>query len=173
MWKGWLMVQVRSERAGDHDGIRRVNELAFEQPTEADLVDALRDSDAWLPEFSLVAEDAGQVVGHALFTIARLDGGAEVLSLAPMAVLPGHQRSGIGGAMVREGLERARATDYPLVAVLGHAEYYPRFGFEQASAYGITTPYDVPDEVWMVLPLPRYDPSIRGEIVYPPAFDSV
>jgi putative acetyltransferase len=167
------MVQVRSERASDHDAIRQVNELAFEQPTEADLVDALRDSDAWLPEFSLVAEETGAVVGHALFTAARLDSGVEVLSLGPMAVLPGHQRSGIGGAMIRAGLERARATEYPLVAVLGHAEYYPRFGFEPASAYGISTPYDVPDEFWMILPLPAYDPGIRGQIVYPPAFDSV
>jgi putative acetyltransferase len=167
------MVNVRSERAGDHDAIRRVNELAFDGPAEADLVDALRGSDAWLPDLSLVAEDDRDVVGHALFTIAGLDSSAEVLSLAPMAVLPGRQRSGIGGALVREGLERARATAYPLVAVLGHAEYYPRFGFEPGSAYGITTPYDVPDEVWMVLPLPGYDPGIRGEIVYPPAFDSV
>jgi putative acetyltransferase len=167
------MVQVRSERVGDHDAIGRVNELAFDQPAEADLVDELRGSDAWLPELSLVAERDGEVVGHALFTIAALDSGAEILSLAPMSVLPEHQRSGIGAAMVREGLERARATSYPLVAVLGHAEYYPRVGFEPASAYGITTPYDVPDEVWMVLLLPGYDPSIRGEIVYPPAFGSV
>ena len=166
-------MEVRSERDGDHDAIRRVNELAFEQPAEADLVDALRSSDAWLPELSLVAEEDGDLVGHALFTVAQLDTGPELLSLAPMAVLPGRQRSGVGAAMVREGLERARATDYPLVAVLGHAEYYPRFGFEAARAYGITTPHDVPDEVWMVLPLPAYDPSIRGEIVYPPAFDGV
>jgi putative acetyltransferase len=167
------MVQVRSERPADHDGIRRVNELAFEEPAEADLVDALRDTDAWLPELSLVAEESGDVVGHALFTVARLDSGAEVLSLGPMAVLPEHQRSGIGGALIRHGLERARTTDYPLVAVLGHADYYPRFGFEPASAYGISTPYDVADEFWMILPLPAYDPSIRGEIVYPPAFDNV
>jgi putative acetyltransferase len=167
------MVQVRAERAGDHDDIRRVNELAFEQPAEADLVDALRDSPAWLPEFSLVAEQNGDIVGHALFALARLDSGPEVLSLGPMAVLPGQQRSGIGTAMIRAGIERARATDYPLVAVLGHADYYPRFGFEPASAFGISTPYDVPDEFWMILPLPGYDPSIRGQIVYPPAFDSV
>ena len=166
-------MEVRSERDGDHDAIRRVNEFAFEQPAEADLVDALRSSDAWLPGSPLVAEEDGDLVGHALFTVARLDTGPELLSLAPMAVLPGRQRSGIGAAMVCEGLERARATDYPLVAVLGHAEYYPRFGFEAARAYGITTPYDVPDEVWMVLPLPAYDPSIRGEIVYPSAFDGL
>ena len=167
------MVQVRPERAADDDGIRHVNLLAFEQAAEADLVDALRDSPAWLPELSLVAEENGEIVGHALFTVARLDSGPEVLALGPMAVLPGHQRSGIGGAMIRAGIERARATDYPLIAVLGHAEYYPRFGFEPASAFGISTAYEVPDEYWMILPLPGYDPGIRGQVVYPPPFDNV
>lgn len=167
------MIDVRAERAEDRAAIHRVNELAFERAAEADLVDALRESEAWLPDLSLVAEVDGEVVGHALISLVRLDTGPQLLSLAPMAVLPGHQREGVGSALVREGLERARATDYPLVAVLGHPGYYPRFGFEPARGFGISTPYDAPDEAWMVLALPSYEPSVRGTIVYPPAFEEV
>lgn len=167
------MIIVRSELPGDRDAIRRVNELAFEGPAEADIVDALRDSEAWLPNLSLVAEDGTEIVGHALFSLVRLDSGPELLSLGPMAVLPKRQRGGVGTALVRRGLRRGRGTEYPLVVVLGHPEYYPRFGFRPARPYGIETPYDAPDEAWMALPLPAYDDRVRGTVLYPPAWDSV
>jgi putative acetyltransferase len=157
----------------DRQAIRRVNELAFAGPTEADIVDALRDSDAWLPELSLVAEDDTGIVGHALFSLVRLDSGPELLSLGPMAVLPDRQRAGVGAALVRRGLERARGTEYPLVVVLGHPEYYPRFGFRPASRYGIETRHEAPDEAWMALPLPAYDERVRGTVLYPPAWERV
>jgi putative acetyltransferase len=164
---------VRTELRGDQHAIRRVNELAFGQPNEAALVDALRDSEAWLPELSLVAEDDSGIVGHALFSLVDLDSGPELLSLGPMAVLPERQRAGVGTAMAREGLERARATEFPLVVVIGHPEYYPRFGFRPARRYGIETPYDAPDEAWMALPLPAYEKQIRGTVRYPPAWAGV
>jgi putative acetyltransferase len=167
------VIVVRSERPGDRDAIRRVNELAFGERSEADLVEALRDSDAWLPGFSLVAEDGAGIVGHVLFSLLRLDTGPELLSLGPMAVLPGRQRAGVGTSLVRHGLGRAQRTEYPLVVVLGHPDYYSRFGFRPARTYGIETPYDAPDEAWMALPLPAYDEQLRGTVLYPRAWGIV
>lgn len=167
------MIAVRPELPGDRGAIRRVNELAFGQPSEADLVDALRGSEAWLPELSVVAENESGIVGHALFSVVDLDTGPELLSLGPMAVLPDRQRAGVGTRLVRWGLERARDTDYPLVVVVGHPDYYPRFGFRHARRYGIETPYDAPDEAWLALPLPAYDDRVRGTVRYPPAWASV
>ncbi len=145
-----------------------MNELAFEGPGEAGLVDALRDSAAWVPGLSLVAEVDSEVVGHILFSLVEIDGGAPLLSLGPMAVAPDRQRAGVGTALVERGLALAARTEYPLVVVVGHAAYYPRFGFEPARALGIDTPYDVPDETWLAVKLPRYRDGIRGTVRYPP-----
>ena len=164
------MIEVRSEREHDRTAIRRVHELGFGQSDEADLVDALRESDAYLPELSVVAGAEGRVVGHVLLSRARLDSGAVVLALAPIAVVPERQREGIGGALVEEALARASRTDFPLVVVLGHPEYYPRFGFEPAAEHGITAPFPVPAEAWMAFRLPRYEPGIRGGVIYPAPF---
>lgn len=167
------MIGIRTELPGDRDAIRRVNEVAFGRPGEADLIDALRGSAAWLPELSLVAEDESGVVGHALFSVVQLDTGAELLSLGPMAVVSDRQRAGIGTALVEHGLERARETRYPLVVVLGHPGYYPRFGFESARDYGVESPYEAPDEAWMALALPAYEGRVRGTVRYPPAWEGV
>jgi putative acetyltransferase len=161
---------IRSETAADRDAIRRVNELAFPGREEADLVDALRGSGAWLPELSLVAEDDSGIVGHVLFSVVALDSGPDLLSLGPMAVLPDRQRAGIGTMLVRRGLELAKGTNYPLVVVLGHPEFYPRFGFVPARPQGIETLYEAPDEAWMVLQLPGYERQVRGTVCYPPAW---
>ena len=162
------MFVVGSEGEGDRAAVRAVHEAAFETAVEADLVDALRETDAWLDGLSLVAREDGEVVGHILFTEARV-GEAAVLALAPMAVVPERQRGGIGQALVQEGLRRARATSYPAVVVLGHPEYYPRFGFRPAAAQGVTAPFPAPDEAWMMLRLQAGDPP-RGEVTYPPPF---
>lgn len=147
-------VTIREERPGDEASVRHVNVEAFSSPDEADLVDALRD--ACPHRLSLVAVDeGGTIVGHILFTPARL-GDVEGMGLAPMAVAPGHQRGGIGSRLVEAGLADLRARGCPYVIVLGHAEYYPRFGFERASAHGIRCKWDVPDDVFMILKL---DPS--------------
>ena len=128
----------REEEAGDAVGIRRVNELAFGRRAEADLVDELRVS---CPELlSLVAAESAQIVGHILFspaTIESAEGKREGMALAPMAVLPDRQRCGIGSSLVRTGLEKLRAASCRFVIVLGHAEYYPRFGFVKASTHGV------------------------------------
>ena len=166
-------MKVRQERPEDAAAIRRVHEAAFGQPAEADLVDALRAAGDLLPELCLVAERGGEVVGQIAFSRARLDSGDTVLALAPVGVLPEHQGGGVGSALNRAALERAAATDYPLVVVLGHAAYYPRFGFEPAAPLGVLAPFAVPDENWMALKLPAYRPDARGTLRYAAAFDAV
>ena len=149
------MVTIRKEQRGDEEQIRLVNTRAFGQPAEADIVDALRKT---CPEgVSFVAEHKGQIVGHILFTPAVIEtqekeiGG---MGLAPVSVLPEFQRQGIGSKLVQAGLDEMSKTRQPFVIVLGHPEYYPRFGFIRASHYGIASQYDhVPDEAFMILVL--------------------
>ena len=129
---------IREETADDVRGIRVVNKAAFETEGEADLVDKLRENEKFI--LSLVAEIEGQIVGHILFTPATInykEETFEVAGLAPMAVLPKFQKEGVGKALVNKGLSLLRDTDYKAVIVLGHPEYYPRFGFFPASKYGI------------------------------------
>jgi putative acetyltransferase len=167
-------MQIRSEGAADIAAIRAVNRVAFETNTEADLVDALRERAE--PTISLVADDAGSIVGHIMFSPVMLPGHEDLkmMGLAPMAVLPSQQRRGIGSALVRAGLERCRELGCGAVVVLGHAEYYPRFGFVPASRFDVGCEYDVPDEVFMALEL---EPGIlrgrSGTIHYHAAFANV
>ncbi len=169
-------MEVRPEQPEDFDAIRALHLRAFEPSgAEAELVELLRASDAHVPELCLVAIAAdGSVVGHIAFSRARLDSGPEVLALAPMAAAPEHQRAGIGSALVVEALDRAAKTDFPLVVVLGHPEYYPRFGFERAAELGVRCPYEgIPPEAWMALQLPAYTSAVRGTVIYAEAFASV
>ncbi|MGH2716301.1 MAG: GNAT family N-acetyltransferase [Thermoleophilaceae bacterium] len=168
------MADARPEAAPDRDAIRRVLEQAFAPSgAEARLVDALRADADLVPELCLVAEEGGKVVGHIAYSRARLESGHEVLALAPMGVLPERQRDGIGSALVRESLERAAGTTFPLVVVLGHPEYYPRFGFEPGAAFGVVDPYGAPPEAWMAHRLPSYTPEARGMVTYAEAFSLV
>ena len=141
---------IRDERPVDVDSIRAVNLAAFETTTEADLVDALRRRAT--PLFSLVAEDGANVVGHILFSPVTLasEPGLTLMGLAPMAVVPSRQRQGVGSSLVREGLDRCRQVNAAGVVVLGHPEYYPRFGFLPAARLFLRCEYDVPEEVFMV-----------------------
>jgi putative acetyltransferase len=162
---------TRPETADDVSAIREVNLAAFPTAEEADLVEALRASDAWIEGLSIVTEDPdGTVIGHALLTRCHVDG-APALALAPCAVQPHVQKSGAGSAAIRAGLEAARAKGENLVLVLGHAEYYPRFGFTPASAVGIRASFDVPDEAMMALALDPDAETPRGTIAYPAPFD--
>ncbi len=165
---------VRTELPADGEAVRRVNLAAFGGPDEARLVDSLRVSRAFIPALSLVAEDEGEVIGHILFTHLGLAGNGEqgdVLALAPLAVLPERQRRGIGSALVRAGLERAADLGFRAVVVVGHPEYYPRFGFLPARYFGLSCPFDVPDDVFMAFPLrPDGLEGVSGTVVYDPAF---
>jgi putative acetyltransferase len=132
-----------------------VNLVAFETSTEADLVDALRKEAS--PIVSLVAEDGEAIIGHILFSPVTLTPHPElqIMGLAPMSVVSARQRHGIGSALVHEGLAQCRRLGFGAVIVLGHAEYYPRFGFTPASQFGLSCEYDVPDEVFMGLELDK------------------
>ncbi|MFE0748485.1 GNAT family N-acetyltransferase [Gordonia sp. NPDC058843] len=162
---------TRAERAGDAEAIREVVTEAFPTPDEARIVDDLRaDPEAWIDELSIVATDAGgSIVGYALFARCRVDA-EPALTLGPCAVLPSQQRTGAGSAAIVAGLAAARDLDENLVLVLGHAEYYPKFGFVPASRFGIRAPFDVPDEAMMAVSLDDARPVPRGTIVYPAAF---
>jgi putative acetyltransferase len=167
---------VRAERAADAAAIRAVHEAAFPTRAEADLVELVRTSAGFLADLSLVAELDGAVVGHLLLSPVTLEtgGGVEsVLELAPLAVLPEHQREGIGSALVIAGLDAAEVRDEPLVLVLGHPWFYPRFGFRPASAFGIRSQRAVAEAAFMIKPLTTYRRELSGQVVLPPAFDGV
>lgn len=170
-----MQVSVRPERSGDQAAVREVHLAAFEGPAEAGLVDRLRAARA--TSVSLVAELEGKVVGHILFSPVEIEGAESKLSgvgLAPMAVLPDHQRSGVGSQLVRAGLARCRELGELRVVVLGHPDYYPRFGFVPASTFGIGSDYDVPDEVFMAQELePGALDGARGIAHYRPEFGAL
>lgn len=165
-------MRIRPEAPADVDAVRAMNVAAFDGPAEAALVDALRA--AARPFLSLVADDAGIVAGHILFTPVEVpDVTTLVMGLAPMAVRPDRQRRGIGSALVREGLEQCRNLHVAAVVVLGHPEFYPRFGFAPANRFGLRSEYDVPPEVFMALELvPGALKGAAGVVRYHPAFHS-
>ena len=164
-------VHIRPEGIADIEAIRRVNEAAFGQPDEARLVDALREQAT--PFLSRVAEEEGAIVGHICFTPVEI-GEATIAGLAPMAVSPARQHQGIGSRLVEAGLEECRRAGFGAVVVLGHPEYYPRFGFAPASRYGVRSEYDVPDDVFMLLELvPGAAAPLKGVARYHAAFGAL
>lgn len=165
------MIEIRHEQPGDVDAIRVVNQRAFGQDQEANIVDALRASGAAM--LSLVVVLDNQIVGHIMYSPIQV-GSVAGAALAPMAVVPEHQRAGIGGRLVADGTARRARMGMPLIIVLGHAAFYPRFGFTPASAYGITCEWPVPDEVFMALFLDeRRINDAAGLARYRPEFSSV
>jgi putative acetyltransferase len=156
--------------AKEHAAIHRVNEAAFGVRDEADLVDRLRLEGAVLASF--VAESEGEIVGHILFSrilIETPNGSIAAVALAPMAVLPEQQRRGIGGQLIRHGLDWLRGRGEAIVLVVGHPSYYPRFGFSSDRARAIASPFSL--EAFMALELvPAALDGIRGEVRYPQAF---
>jgi putative acetyltransferase len=171
------MIHIRPEKPEDVMLIDELTRLAFQGEDEANVIAAIRDSDYFIPELSLVAlDDNTQTVGHILFSPVKIESpetSVEALALAPMAVLPEYQNRGIGSLLVQHGLEACKKLGYTIVIVVGHSEYYPRFGFRPARAYGIEAPFEVPDEAFMVLELvPGALKNVRGVVKYSPAFDS-
>ena len=148
-----MKVSVRFEQPADAADVREVHERAFDGPLEARIVDALRGS---RDSISIVATADDRVVGHILFTPVTVEQQPEslrVAGLAPMAVRPEFQRSGIGSELVRMGLQECRRRGYGGVVVVGHPEYYPRFGFVPAHTLGMACEYPVPPEAFMVIEL--------------------
>jgi putative acetyltransferase len=164
-------MHIRIESAVDVAAIRAVNLAAFETAVEADLVTALRAQAT--PLISMVAEDGTAIVGHIVFSPAALDSdpAVRIAGLAPMAVIPSRQRQGIGSLLVRHGLEHCRRAGFSACIVLGHADYYPRFGFTPASRFGLRSEYEVPDDVFMAMELvPAALARASGTVRYHPAF---
>ena len=152
------MITIREEQPQDIKIIRDLNKRAFGQMQEADLVDKLRQNCDDL--LSLVGLMQDEVVGHILFTpvmVEREDDMVQGMALGPMAVLPEYQRQGIGSELVRAGIEKLKKRQCPFIIVLGHAEYYPRFGFEPASRYGVRSEWEVPDEAFMILVIGEFE----------------
>ena len=162
---------VRAERPEDGRAISFVNQSAFGSEDEARLVDALRTRGLAL--ISLVAEVEHRIVGHVLFSRMSIDtsaGSVTAVALAPLAVLPGHQRQGVGGDLVRRGLDLLRALNERIVIVVGHPEYYPRFGFSSDTARSLESPFA--RDVFMALELsPGALQGVAGRVRYPEPFD--
>ena len=146
-------MRIRREESQDVQRVRTVNIAAFGTGAEAHIVDTLRSDVA--DHISLVADDHGEVVGHIMFSPVRAAGAPDLraVALAPMAVIPTRQRTGIGSALVRAGLDECRRSGTGAVFVVGHPAYYPRFGFSPASHFGFTCEFDVRDEVFMAAEL--------------------
>lgn len=174
---GPLPVSIRLETPGDEPEVRHVHEAAFPGPEEAEIVDRIR-GEAPAGWQSLVAVDAGgAIVGHVLLSpcpVEDEDGErvGEVLALGPIAVVPRHQRRGVGSALMATAMSLALARAVPAIVLLGHASYYPRFGFESARGVGLMPPADAwPDAAWMARLLPTWTEELRGTVRYPEAFE--
>ena len=169
-------MQIRTEIKNDYKHVFNLNYLAFkDRDDEAKLVERIRFSNYFIRELSLVAEEQGEIVGHALFSKAKIireNGEKEVLVLSPVAVNPSVQKKGIGSNLIEEGLRRAKDLGYGLVFLMGHPTYYPKFGFQPAKQFGIElTQFNVPDDVFMVCELIDGElQQTHGELRYPPAF---
>jgi putative acetyltransferase len=169
-----MNVKIRPETAEDRQSIWHVNQQAFGGESEANLVDALRDGG--FVEVSLVADINGEVVGHILFShlpIITDAGTVEAISLAPMAVLPEHQRQGVGSKLVVAGLDACRDRGHRIVVVLGHHDFYPRFGFSADLACRLKNPFGE-GEAWMAMELqPGALEGIEGRVEYPAPFNAL
>jgi len=171
---------IRKEKSFDHNWVVELTEKAFESleisdHNEGKLVDKLRKAPTFIEELSLVAELNGQVVGHILFTPIIIDNGQlqfQSLVLAPVSVLPEFQRMGIGGQLILAGHQKAVELGFQSVILIGHPEYYPRFGYKPASTWGIKTHYELPsDDVFMAVELTEGALShVSGMVVFPPEF---
>ena len=172
-------LRIRQETPDDFKEIFEVNHIAFGQDNEAKLVDALRSNPTlFIPELSLVATVNNKIVGHILITkiIIKDNNGNlnESLGLAPMAVRPEFQKSGIGGQLIKQGLKVAAELGFKSVIVLGHKHYYPKFGFEPADKWKIKAPFDVPSNVFMAIELVKDGlKNISGTVIYPKEFETV
>lgn len=168
------MLTIRQENKNDYEEVYNVIKTAFEiaehsDGNEQDLVVALRKSDNFIPELSLVAVMDNKIVGYILFTKIKI-GKQEELALAPLGVLPEYQKQGIGRTLIQEGNKKAKELGYHYSVVLGSDKYYPKFGYVSAKEYGIVAPFDVPDENFMAIKLNDTDIEIKGIVQYAKEF---
>jgi putative acetyltransferase len=158
------MIRIRDEAPQDQQAIYKLVSSVFDQTAEAELVENLRAAGDSV--ISVVAEDDGQVVGHAL--LSKMQAPFPALALAPVSVAPTKQRNGIGSALIARAIDRARNQSWSAIFVLGDPNYYRRFGFEAESAAGFTSPYA--GEHFMILKLSPSLPTATGQLRHAPAF---
>lgn len=167
-------MNIRKEQPSDYDAVYRLVKEAFANAeyadgNEQDLVVGLRKSKSFIPELSLVAVEDGKIIGHILFTKARVNG-VEVLALAPLSVLPEYQNRGIGLSLIRQGHMAAHKLGYRYSVVLGHSKYYPKAGYVPASQYGVKAPFEVEDKTFMAVCLSENKDKLNGIIEYDETF---
>lgn len=166
-----ISINIREEKASDHEGVRKVLLDAFESSDEAELVERIRSSEFFVPELSLIALHKKEIVGHILFSeieIQSKNSSSTTLALAPVSVIQKFQGNGIGAKLIMNGLEKATRLGYDSVILLGHADYYPRFGFEPTTTWEINPPFDVPAENFMGIELvPKGLHNKSGVVQYP------
>jgi putative acetyltransferase len=172
-----MKLEIRPETMLDFDRVEAIHARAFGGPNEARVVAAIRRSKQHRADYSLVAQLGDDVIGHVLLSAVGLEDEhhalRKVLVLAPLAVDPDHHKAGVGSVLVHEALARAEAADEPLVIVRGHADYYPRFGFQPSSHLGVHPPFAVPEDQYMVKTLRAFHPDFHGTVRYPSAFAAV
>ncbi|GAA3733456.1 N-acetyltransferase [Flavobacterium ginsengisoli] len=174
-----MEIKLRQENKNDFESVFHLIEKAFEKEEYSDhkeqfLVERLRKSDAFIPELSIVAEIDNHIIGHILFTKLEIKNESQTfpsLALAPVSVLPEFQGKGVGSKLILHGHEIAKSLGYKSVILLGHQDYYPKFGYELCEKYNIKMPFDVPTENCMVIALAEDGlKGVSGEVVYPKAF---
>lgn len=179
MSKNKVNIKIRQEKPADFEAVFNVIEKSFKHEEFTDhqeqfLVQRLRKSAAFVPELSLVAEYEKEVIGHILLTKINIKNGRDEftsLALAPVTVRPEYQKRGIGGRLIEYAHKKATELGFESVILLGHADYYPRFGYKKASEFGIKIPFDAPDEFCMAIELTENGlTGVSGTVEYPKEF---
>ncbi len=174
-----MKIIIRQETPGDYQEVGHIIWEAFKYEQYSDqrehlLVDRLRNSDAFIPELSIVAEYKKEILGYILLTKIKINNENETfdsLALAPVSVKPKYQKKGIGGQLIKAAHKTAKEMGYQSIVLLGHENYYPKFGYERASKYGILLPFDAPDENCMVIELVEHGlNNVSGKVEYPKEF---
>ena len=172
-----MKIEIRHETTQDYLGIKTVNDLAFGQVNEGLLIEKLRLNSDFIDKLSIIAEFDNRIVGHILFFPIKVHGDLndyDSLALAPVSVFPDLQKKGIGGQLIVKGLEIAKGLGFKSVIVLGHKDYYPRFGFVPASKWKIKSPFNSPDEAFMAIELVKDGLNdVSGIVEYPKEFEEV
>jgi len=173
-----MNLTIRQENEADYNNVYELNLLSFNEKEEGDLVNLLRKTEKFIPQLSLVALLSDEVVGHILFTKIKIidnnNNEYESLALAPMSVLPKYQKKGIGGKLINKGLDIATKLNFTSVIVLGHEQYYPKFGFVPTKKWNIKPPFEVPTNAFMGIELVKNSlKNISGTVKYPKEFDDV
>jgi len=171
-----MNIVIRKEEEKDYKQVYEVNKLAFQQENESILIEKIRKGENFIPDLSLVAEIDNKIVGHILFSKIKIVGDSifESIALAPMAVIPAFQKQGVGSKLIKKGMAKAKELGFDSIIVLGHKDYYPKFGFERASKWNIKCPFKVPEEAFMAIALTKKALEDKaGTVKYPDEFMEV